>query len=230
MAAGGQVIENAEGFSVGSATTVGVIAALVILLLTFGSLIAAGMPLITAGLGLITGIALTGLATHVTSMSSVAPELALMIGLGVGIDYALFIVTRFRENYASLGDVNRSVLDAMDTSGRAILLAGATVVIALLGMFATGISFMYGLAIASVLAVLLTLAASLTLLPAMLSRFGPRLVRAAWPWPVAAFGAWRHVAALERDRAGTAVAAGDRLACRDSRPAGPGIRPATGRQ
>ena len=101
VAAGGQVIENAEGFSVGSATTVGVIAALVILLLTFGSLIAAGMPLITAGLGLITGIALIGLATHVTSMSSVAPELALMIGLGVGIDYALFIVTRFRENYAS---------------------------------------------------------------------------------------------------------------------------------
>ncbi len=177
VAAGGQVIENAEGFSVGSATTVGVIAALVILLLTFGSLIAAGMPLITAGLGLITGIALTGLATHVTSMSSVAPELALMIGLGVGIDYALFIVTRFRENYASLGDVNGSVLGAMDTSGRAILLAGATVVIALLGMFATGISFMYGLAIASVLAVLLTLAASLTLLPAMLSRFGSRLVR-----------------------------------------------------
>ncbi|MGZ4225400.1 MAG: MMPL family transporter [Solirubrobacteraceae bacterium] len=178
VAAGGQVIENAEGFSVGSATTVGVIAALVILLLTFGSLIAAGMPLVTAGFGLITGIALTGLATHVTSMSNVAPELALMIGLGVGIDYALFIVTRFRENYASTGDVNRSVLDAMDTSGRAILLAGATVVIALLGMFATGISFMYGLAIASVLAVLLTLAASLTLLPAMLSRFGPRLVRA----------------------------------------------------
>ena len=175
VAAGGQVIENAEGFSVGSATAVGVIAALVILLLTFGSLLAAGMPLITAGLGLITGVALIGLSTHVTSMSNVAPELALMIGLGVGIDYALFIVTRFRENYAESGDVQRSVLDAMDTSGRAILLAGATVTIALLGMFATGISFMYGLAIASVLAVLLTLAASLTLLPALLSRFGTRL-------------------------------------------------------
>ena len=70
-----------------------------ILLLTFGSLVAAGMPLITAGLGLITGIALVGLATHITDMSNVAPELAMMIGLGVGIDYALFIVTRFRENY-----------------------------------------------------------------------------------------------------------------------------------
>jgi RND superfamily putative drug exporter len=177
IAAGGQVVEDAEGFSIGPATSVGVVAALVILLITFGSLMAAGMPLITAGLGLITGVALIGIATHVTSMSNVSPELALMIGLGVGIDYALFIVTRFRENYLVLRDVERSVVEAMDTSGRAILLAGTTVVIALLGMFATGVSFMYGLAIAAVIAVLLTLAASLTLLPAMLSRFGARIVR-----------------------------------------------------
>jgi putative drug exporter of the RND superfamily len=177
IAAGGQVIENAEGFNIGPATEIGVLAALVILLLTFGSLIAAGMPLLTAGLGLITSVALIGLGTHVTSMSNVAPQLALMIGLGVGIDYALFIVTRFRENYLAHGDVDRSVIEAMDTSGRAIVLAGTTVVIALLGMFATGVSFMYGLAIASVLAVLLTLLASLTVLPAMLSRFGERIVR-----------------------------------------------------
>jgi RND superfamily putative drug exporter len=177
VAAGGQVVENAEGFSVGPATEVGVLAALIILLLTFGSLAAAGMPLITAGLGLITGVAVIGLGTHLTNMSNISPELALMIGLGVGIDYALFIVTRFREDYAQFGDVERSIVEAMDTSGRAILLAGATVVIALLGMFATGVSFMYGLAIAAVLAVLAVLAASLTLLPAILSRFGPRLVR-----------------------------------------------------
>jgi putative drug exporter of the RND superfamily len=177
VAAGGQVVGQAEGFSVGPATEVGVIAALFILLITFGSLAAAGMPLITAGLGLITGVALIGLATHVTSMANVSPELALMIGLGVGIDYALFIVTRFRESYLKLGDVEQSVVEAMDTSGRAILLAGTTVVIALLGMFATGIAFMYGLAIAAVIAVLLTLVASLTLLPAILPRFGPRLVR-----------------------------------------------------
>jgi RND superfamily putative drug exporter len=175
LAAGGQVIEDAEGFSIGPATAVGVLAALVILLITFGSLLAAGMPLITAGFGLITGVGLIGLATHVTSMSNVAPQLAVMIGLGVGIDYALFIVTRFRENYSRLGDIEKSVLGAMDTSGRAILLAGTTVVIALLGMFATGVSFMYGLAIASVLTVLLVMAASLTLLPALLSRYGQRL-------------------------------------------------------
>jgi RND superfamily putative drug exporter len=177
IAAGGQVIEQAEGFSIGPATFVGVIAALVILLITFGSLLAAGMPLVTAGLGLITGIALVGLATHITSMSNVAPELAVMIGLGVGVDYALFIATRFRENYARLGDVDQAVVEAMDTSGRAILLAGSTVIIALLGMFATSVSFMYGLSIASVMAVLLTLLASLTVLPALLSRFGEKLTR-----------------------------------------------------
>jgi RND superfamily putative drug exporter len=177
IAAGGQVIEQAEGFSIGPATFVGVIAALVILLITFGSVLAAGLPLVTAGFGLITGVALIGLATHITSMSNVSPELALMIGLGVGIDYALFIVTRFREAYRRLGDTDQAVLEAMDTSGRAILLAGTTVVIALLGMFATGVSFLYGLSIASVLTVLLTMFASLTVLPALLSRFGTRLAR-----------------------------------------------------
>jgi RND superfamily putative drug exporter len=177
LAAGGQVIEQAQGFSVGPATSVGVVAALVILLITFGSLITAGMPLVTAGLGLITGIGLIGLATHLTSMANVAPELAVMIGLGVGVDYALFIVTRFRQNYKLSGDITESVVQAMDTSGRAILLAGTTVIIALLGMFATSVNFLYGLAIASVLAVLLTMLASLTVLPALLSRFGDRVVR-----------------------------------------------------
>jgi RND superfamily putative drug exporter len=177
VAAGGQVIENAEGFNIGPATAVGVIAALIILLITFGSLITAGMPLITAGLGLITGIALIGLGTHITSMSNVSPELAIMIGLGVGVDYALFIVTRFRENYRTSPDVSAAIISAMDTSGRAILLAGTTVIIALLGMFATGVTFMYGLAIASVLAVLCVLAASLTVLPALLAFFGEKVAR-----------------------------------------------------
>ena len=76
---------------------------------------------------MITGIAFVGLATHITDMSNVSPELAVMIGLGVGVDYALFIVTRFRENYRKNGDVELSVVQAMDTSGRAILLAGTTV-------------------------------------------------------------------------------------------------------
>jgi RND superfamily putative drug exporter len=177
VAAGGQVIENAEGFTVGPATLIGSIAALIILLFTFGTLVAAGMPLITAGFGLITGVALIGLATHVTSIPNVSTDLALMIGLGVGVDYALFIVTRFRENYLAFGDVEESVVEAMDTSGRAVLLAGTTVMIALLGMFVTGVSFLYGLAISSVFAVLATMFASLTVLPAMLSKYGDRIVR-----------------------------------------------------
>ena len=201
VAAGGQVIESAEGFSIGPATEIGVVAALVILLLTFGSLVTAGMPLITAGFGLITAVALIGLATHVTSISNVGPELALMIGLGVGIDYALFIVTRFRENYQRFGDVERSVVEAMDTSGRAILLAGSTVVIALLGMFATGVTFLYGLSIASILAVLLTLVASLTVLPAMLSRFGERIARRRGaPAPADGGGHEEFAAAQSRSR------------------------------
>ncbi|HUB75558.1 MAG TPA: MMPL family transporter, partial [Solirubrobacteraceae bacterium] len=114
----------------------------------------------------------------VTAISNVGPQLALMIGLGVGIDYALFIVTRFRENYRRTHDVDEALKSAMDTSGRAILLAGTTVVIALLGMFATGVTFMYGLAVASVLGVLLVLLASLTVLPALISRFGPRVAGA----------------------------------------------------
>jgi RND superfamily putative drug exporter len=201
LATGGQVIENAEGFNVGPATEVGVVAALFILLITFGSLAAAGMPLITAGLGLIAGVALIGLATHVTDMAMVAPDLALMIGLGVGIDYALFILTRFREDYLANGDVELSVVAAMDTSGRAILLAGATVVIALLGMFATGVAFMYGLAIAAVIAVLLVLAASLTLLPALLTgRMGARLIRPPKKARAPKRSAWRRWSDLVQAR------------------------------
>ena len=239
VAAGGQVIENAEGFNIGPATAVGVVAAMFILLITFGSLAAAGMPLITAGLGLITGVALIELATHVTNMSNVSPDLALMIGLGVGIDYALFIVTRFRENYLASGDLERSVVAAMDTSGRAILLAGATVVIALLGMFATGVAFMYGLAIAAVLAVLLTLVASLTLLPALLAgASAPGSCARAAPAEARSLADGRQqtgavtapprlvVAALERDRAGPPVAACDRRARGDDRAARPGVHDA----
>jgi RND superfamily putative drug exporter len=177
LAAGGQAVEQAESSGVGPATAVGVVAALLILLLTFGSLLTAGMPLIVAGFGLITGVGLIGLMTHVIQTTNIAPELAVMIGLGVGIDYALFIVTRFRQAYTRRGDANAAVLEAMDTSGRAIVLAGATVIIALLGMFTLGVSFLNGMALAAALAVALTLLAALTVLPALLSRFGDRIAR-----------------------------------------------------
>src|SRR6266699_3256781 len=156
---GGQAIKQAQQTSIGFATGVGLIAAIVVLLLSFGSLLAMGLPIVTALLGLSAGLGVIGLGSHVIDMVDFSSELALMIGLGVGIDYALFIVTRYRDAYRENGgDVQSAVELAMKTAGRAILFAGATVVIASLG-------------------VLLVLAASLTLLPALLSFAGHRVGR-----------------------------------------------------
>jgi RND superfamily putative drug exporter len=175
---GGQAIEQAQQASVGFATGVGLVAAVFVLLLSFGSLLAMGLPIVTALFGLGAGLGVIGLGSHVVDMVDFSSELALMIGLGVGIDYALFIVTRFRDAYRENGGNVQAALElAMDTAGRAILFAGATVVIALLGMFALGVSFLYGVAIAASLGVLLVLAASLTLLPALLMFTGKRVGR-----------------------------------------------------
>jgi putative drug exporter of the RND superfamily len=173
---GGQAIEQAQQASLGFATVVGIAAAIVILLISFGSFSAMGLPIATALLGLGAGIGVINLASHVIDMPSFATELALMIGLGVGVDYALFIVTRFRENYRTNGgNVEQAVQAAINTSGRAVLFAGATVVIALLGMFALGVSLLNGAAVAAAIGVVLVLAASLTLLPAFLSLIGRRV-------------------------------------------------------
>jgi RND superfamily putative drug exporter len=177
VALGGQAIEQVQKPSLGAATAIGLLAAIIVLLVTFGSLIAMGLPIITALLGLGTGIGLAGLASRIIDMPDFATELAAMIGLGVGIDYALFVVTRFREDYLVSGDVEGAITVAMDTAGRAVLFAGTTVIIALLGQFALGVDFLYGLAIASSLAVLMTMLAALTVLPALLSRFGERIGR-----------------------------------------------------
>jgi hypothetical protein len=124
---GGQAIEQAQQASLGFATIVGIAAAIVILLISLGSFSAMGLPIATALLGLGAGIGVINLVSHVIDMPSFASELALMIGLGVGVDYALFIVTRFRENYRTNGeDVDGAVAAALNTSGRAVLFAGAT--------------------------------------------------------------------------------------------------------
>ncbi len=174
---GGQAIETAQQPSFGFTTAIGVLAAIVVLLITFGSLVAMGLPIITALLGLGTGVGLIAFGSQILDMPDFATELAVMIGLGVGIDYSLFIVTRFRENYRAGAEPDAAVLAAMDTAGRAIVFAGVTVIIALMGMFALGVSFLYGVAVAASLAVLLTLIAALTVLPALLSRFGARIGR-----------------------------------------------------
>jgi RND superfamily putative drug exporter len=174
---GGQAIQQAQDVSLGFVTVVGLAAAIIVLLLTFGSFLAMGLPIITALLGLGTGVALLGLASHFIDMADFTTELATMIGLGVGIDYALFIVTRFREEHRAGEDADAAAVSAMDTAGRAVLFAGTTVIIALLGMFALGVNFLYGVAIGAAIAVALTMLASLTVLPALLSRFGERLAR-----------------------------------------------------
>jgi RND superfamily putative drug exporter len=178
---GGQAIEQTEQAGFGISTAVGLLAAIVVLLLTFGSLTAMGLPIVTALFGLGTGLGAIALFTHVVDTPNFSSELAAMIGLGVGIDYALFILTRFREAYASPGpthlDARESVIQAMDTAGRAVLFAGCTVVIALLGMMLLGVDFLYGVAISASIGVLLVMLASLTLLPAFLTIVGPRLAR-----------------------------------------------------
>jgi RND superfamily putative drug exporter len=174
---GGQAIEQTEKVSLGATTAVGLVAAMIVLLVTFGSALAMGLPILTALLGLGTAIGLAGLASQVITTPDFATQLAAMIGLGVGIDYALFLITRFRQNYRSGMDLQTSISEAMDTAGRAVLFAGITVIIALLGQFALGVSFLYGLAVASALAVLMTMLAALTILPAVLSRFGERIAR-----------------------------------------------------
>jgi RND superfamily putative drug exporter len=174
---GGQAIQQAQEVSLGFVTVVGLAAAILVLLVTFGSVLGMGLPIITALLGLGTGIALLGVASHVIDMADFSTELATMIGLGVGIDYALFIVTRFREEHRAGASADDAAVAAMDTAGRAVLFAGTTVIIALLGMFALGVSFLYGVAIGAAIAVLMTMLASLTVLPALLSRFGDRLAR-----------------------------------------------------
>jgi len=178
---GGQAIEQTEQVGFGLSTAVGLLAAIVVLLLTFGSLTAMGLPIVTALLGLGTGLGVIALFTHVVDTPNFSSELAAMIGLGVGIDYALFILTRFREAYRTPGptfhDPREATIQAMDTAGRAVMFAGTTVVIALLGMMLLGVEFLYGVAISASIGVLLMMLASLTLLPALLTIAGHRVAR-----------------------------------------------------
>ena len=155
-----------------SSFAIGLLAAVVILLLTFGSVVAMGLPMLTALFALGVGISLVTLGTHVFDTANFAPQLAAMIGLGVGIDYALFILTRFRNGLDEGLEPRDAAIAAVDTAGRAVLFAGITVIISLMGMLLLGISFLYGVAIAAALAVLFTMIAALTLLPALLTIAG----------------------------------------------------------
>ncbi|GAC1591046.1 MAG: MMPL family transporter [Acidimicrobiales bacterium] len=161
----------------GGTEAVGIIAAVVILLIAFGSVLAMGMPIFIAIFGIVIGLGLIGLLANVMEVASFTGLVAAMIGIGVGIDYALFIVTRVRQGLHDGLDPEDAVVTGILTSGRAVLFAGCTVVIALMGMFVMGLSFINGLAVGAALAVLVTMVASVTLLPAMLGFAGRNIDR-----------------------------------------------------
>ena len=137
-----------------------------------GRLVRLRLPLASAVAALVSGLGVIGLLSHAMNVSTVTPELAQLMVIGVGIDYALFIVTRHRRNLLNGMSVPDSITLAVNTSGRAVLFAGTTVCIAMLGLIALGVSFFYGMAVGVAVAVSLTMIASLTLLPALLSFLG----------------------------------------------------------
>jgi len=188
---GGDVVDLAETPYGGPGNGIGVGAAAIVLLIAFGSLLAMGLPIATALMGIGSGLALTALLGHVFPAPSFSPIVAALIGLGVGVDYALFVVTRFRNELRGvpggrppgpaplLAGVRApdAVVTAMRTAGRAVLTAGTTVVIGLLGLLVLRQSLLNGVAIAAAATVAMTVFAALTLLPALLGFTGERLAR-----------------------------------------------------
>ncbi len=172
----GPVVSEAQRKGPGATEAIGLLAAVIILLMAFGSIVAMGVPIITSLIGLGIGLSAVGMLSTVVDTADFAPQLGAMIGLGVGIDYTLFIVTRFRDAFhENGGDVKAAIELSMNTAGRAVLFAGATVVIALLGMLLLGVSFLYGVAVASSLVVAVVMAASITLAPALLGFWGRKV-------------------------------------------------------
>ncbi|MEU6686273.1 MMPL family transporter [Streptomyces sp. NPDC046832] len=171
---GGSAVALTESSGGHVAEIVGVIVAAVVLFLAFGSLAASLLPIATALVGVGTAYAGIVLLGHAMTVADFAPMLGMLVGLGVGIDYALFIVTRHRRGLKRGLSVTEAATNAVATTGRAVVFAGATVCIALLGMLILRLSFLNGVAIAAGLTVLLTVAASVTLLPALLSFIGMR--------------------------------------------------------
>ena len=174
---GGDVVDLAETPYGGASNGIGVGAAAIVLLIAFGSLLAMGLPIATALMGIGGGLSLIALLGHVFPAPSFSPIVAALIGLGVGVDYALFIVTRFREELRAGQQPLDAMVTTMRTAGRAVLTAGITVVIGMLGLLVLRQSLLNGVAIAAAATVAVTVFAALTLLPALLGITGDRLTR-----------------------------------------------------
>ena len=178
---GGYPIEKVEQSEAGS-ESVGLVAALIILLVAFGSVLAAGLPLVIAGFGLGVGLGGAWLLANVVDVPDFGVMLAMMIGIGVGIDYALFIITRYRSALAEGREPREAVELAGTTAGRAVAFAGSTVVISIFGLVLMGRSYLWGVALATSLAVTSVVFASITVLPALLGFAGRNIDRFRMPW------------------------------------------------
>ena len=175
VALGGDIIHWSTAEQGGAGEIFGILVAALVLFLTLG-VVAMGLPLLNALFAMVVSLSLMAVVgTRLLDVVDWSPQLAAMIGIGVGIDYALLILNRFRLERGAGRDVREATLVAIDTSGRAVLFAGIVVVIAMLGMMLLGISFLYGPAIAAALSVLFTMIAALTLMPALLSKIGGRI-------------------------------------------------------
>ena len=181
VGAQGSSLEGA-GAGPDNSAAIGILVAIVILLIAFGSIIAAGLPILVAGTGLAGGLMAVTIAMRFMDVASFAPTLASMIGLGVGIDYALFILNRYRQGLQEGKAPKDAALTSVGTAGKAVLFAGSTVIIALLGMFVLGITFFDGLSVAAAMAVLFVMASALVFLPALLSLLGTRALALRLPW------------------------------------------------
>ncbi|HMJ04569.1 MAG TPA: MMPL family transporter, partial [Conexibacter sp.] len=175
VAAGGYLGQDLSQPASADSGALGLLAAIVVLLMTFGTVVAMGMPIVVAIFGLGTGLSLIALLSQVVQVPSAAPDLATMIGLGVGIDYSLFIVTRHRQQLAAGMELRESVARAVATAGGAVLFAGATVTIALCSLLLARIPIVTQLGYVSAVAVLVAVLAAITLLPAALSLVGTRI-------------------------------------------------------
>jgi len=173
---GGKAISSAEQTPTSSASLIGLLAAAIILFIVFGSLLSVTLPIVTAIAGVGSGMLLMAPLSHAMSVNGIAPILGALIGLGVGIDYALFILTRHRRGLQSGLDPEKSTVQALNTSGRAVLFAGGTVCIALLGLLSIGLGFIDGLAVPAALTVVCTVIAAITLMPALFGVFGMRVL------------------------------------------------------
>lgn len=201
IGAQGQLLEFA-GQQPPSSEGIGIAVAIVILLIAFGSIVAAGLPIVTALVGLFGGLMFVSFVANFLDVATFAPTLAAMIGLGVGIDYALFVMNRFRQAVLAGHGPKEAAFESIRTAGRAVVFAGSAVIIGLMGLLILGINFFTGLAIGAAMTVIMVMLAAVWMLPALLSLLGTKALALRLPWgkrPGTVHGegrAWAHYGRL----------------------------------